>query len=101
MIGFETSFFVPALLLSTLTPLFSSSSFIFLSYLIIAVPIRKCLGKHWCMSSPFPIAILNGTFFFLSAKAMNNWKRSAIKLKLTTLSFFLTLDLTRGEVRLG
>ena len=25
------------------------------------------------------IAILNGTFFFRSVKAMNNWKRSAIK----------------------
>ena len=38
-----------------------------------------CLGKHSCMSSPFPIAILNGTFFFRSVKAMNNWDRSAIK----------------------
>ena len=40
---------------------------------------RKCLEKHSCMSSPFPIAILNGTFFFHSVKARNNWKRSAIK----------------------
>ena len=71
-------FFVPALLLSTLTPLFLSSSSVFLSYFILAVHIRECLGKYSCMSSPFPIAILNGTFF-RSVKAMNNWKQSAIK----------------------
>ena len=35
-----------------------------LSYFILALPIRKCLIKHSCMSSSFPIAILNGTFFF-------------------------------------
>ena len=70
-------FFVPALLLSTLTPLFLSSS-VSLSYFILAVPMRECLGKHSCMSSPFPIAILNCTFFFRSVKSMNNWKRSAI-----------------------
>ena len=29
---------------------------------------RKCLGKHSCMSSPFPIAILNGTSFFPTAQ---------------------------------
>ena len=29
-----------------------------LTYFILAVPMRKCLGKHLCMSSPFPIAIL-------------------------------------------
>ena len=59
---------------SLLTP-----SSVSLSYFILSVPMRKCLGKHLCMSSPFPIAILNGTFFFRSVKAMNNWKRSAIK----------------------
>ena len=36
----------------------------FLSYLSLAVPMRNCFGKHSCMSSLFPIAILNGTFFF-------------------------------------
>ena len=61
------------------SPLFLSSSSVSLSYFILAVPMRECLGKHSCMSSPFPIAILNGTFFFRSVKAMNNWKRSAIK----------------------
>ena len=27
---------------------------------------RECLGKHSCMSSPLPIAMLNGTSLFLS-----------------------------------
>ena len=53
-----------ALLLSILMPLFLQSSSVSLSYFILAVPMRECLGKHSCMSSPFPIAILNGTFFF-------------------------------------
>ena len=75
-------FFVPALLFSILTPLFLPPSSLLrpsLSYLILAVPMRKCLVKHFCMSSPFPVAILNGAFFFRSVKAMNNWKLSAIK----------------------
>ena len=57
--------FVPAVLFSVLTPLFLQSSFVSLSYIILAVPMRECLGKHSCMSFPFPIAILNGTSFFL------------------------------------
>ena len=56
--------FVPDLLLSIFTPLFLSSSSVTLSYFILAVPMRECLGKHWCMSSSIPIAILNGTCFF-------------------------------------
>ena len=59
----EKIIFVPALLLSMLTHLFLSSS-LSLSYFILAVPIRKCLGKHSCMSSSFPIFILNDTSFF-------------------------------------
>ena len=58
--------FVPAVLFSTLMPLFCPSSAVSLSYLILAVPVRECLGKHSCMSSQFPIAILNGTSSFLS-----------------------------------
>ena len=50
---------------------------------------RECLGKHSCMSSPFPIAILNGPFFFRFLKAMNNWKLSGIKQIL--LTNYLTL----------
>ena len=34
-----------------LKPLFLPSSFGFLSYFILAVPMLKCLGKHSCMSS--------------------------------------------------
>ena len=54
-------FVVSALILSILAPLFLPSSFLSLSYFILAVPMRKCLGKHSCTSSTFPIAILNGT----------------------------------------
>ena len=53
--------FVPVLLFLILTPLFLSSSFVLLSYFILAVSMRECLEKHACMSSQFPIAILNGT----------------------------------------
>ena len=58
-----TSFFLPTLLI-ILTPIFLLSSSVSLSYFILAVPMRECLGKYLCMSSPFPIAILNGTSFF-------------------------------------
>ena len=58
--------FVPAELFSILTPLFCPSSSVSLSYFILAVPMRECLAKHSCMSSPFPIAMLNGTSSFLS-----------------------------------
>ena len=40
---------------SVLTPLFLSS--VSLPVFVIAVPMRECLGKHLCMSSPFPLAI--------------------------------------------
>ena len=60
--------FVPAVLFSILTPLFCLSSSVSLSYFVLAVPMRKCLGKHSCMSSRCPIAILNGTFLFREAK---------------------------------
>ena len=58
--------FVPAVLFSILVPLFCVSSSVSLSYFILAVPMRECLGKHSCMSSQFPIAILNGPSSFLS-----------------------------------
>ena len=56
--------FVPTVLFYILTPLFCVSSSVSLSYLVLAVPIRKCLGKHSCMSSSFPIVVLNDTSFF-------------------------------------
>ena len=39
-------FFVPVLLISTLTPLFLSSSSVSLSYLILAVPMRECVWEN-------------------------------------------------------
>ena len=54
-------FCVSAVLLSTIILLFLSSSSVSLSFFNLAVLMRKCLGKHSCMSSPFSIAILNGT----------------------------------------
>ena len=54
---------MPALLLSILASLFLTSS-VTLSYFILAVPMHDCLGKHSCLNSSFPIAILNGTCFF-------------------------------------
>ena len=56
--------FLPALLPSKLTPLVLPCSNVSLSYFILAVPMRECLGKNSCTSSPFPIAILNATSFF-------------------------------------
>ena len=66
-------FFMTALLLSILAPLFLLFSSISLSYLNIAARMRECLGKHSCMSSSFPIAILNGTCFFCEAKWYLLW----------------------------
>ena len=56
---------MPTLLFSILTPLFLSSP-VPLSYFKFAVPMCECLGKFSCISSSFPIAILNGTSSFLS-----------------------------------
>ena len=61
-----------------LAPLFLPSQSVSLYYFIVAVPMRECLGKHLCVSSTFPIAIMNGTFIFPSAKAMDNWKQRDI-----------------------
>ena len=47
--------------LSTYIPLFLPSSPVSLSYLNLAVPMRKGSGEHSCTSSTFSIAILNGT----------------------------------------
>ena len=50
--------FVPVFLFLKFT------SSVSLSYFVLAVPMRDCLGKHSCMSSPCPIATLNGTLLF-------------------------------------
>ena len=64
--------FVSALLLSILTSLFLPSSSVALSYFVLAVPMRECLGKHSCISSPCPITILNGTFLFSRGEIVCN-----------------------------
>ena len=64
VIGRQDFFFVPAFLLSILTPIFLPSSSVSLSYFILAVSMRECYGKHSRRSSPFPVAILNDTLFF-------------------------------------
>ena len=70
--------FVPALLLSILTPLFLPSSSVSLSYFVLAVPMLECLGKHSCMSSPCPIAILNATFLFSRGEIVFNLGQSFV-----------------------
>ena len=61
--GTPSAFFSYQLYFFPLTHIFLPSS-VFLSYFILAVPMHECLGKHSCMRLPFPIAILNGNFFF-------------------------------------
>ena len=85
--------FVPALLLSILTPLFSPSSSVSLSYFVLAVPMRECLGKHSCVSSPYPMAILNGTFLFSRGEIVCNLGRtSSIKIKSNPNYFYYNND---------
>ena len=84
LIGRRDLSFVPSLLLSILTRLFLPSSSVSSCYLIIAVPMRECLGKHSWMSSPFPIAILNG-YTFLIAKRQDRNCRSVACQKLTVI----------------
>ena len=70
--------FVPSLLLSILTPLFLPYSSVSLSYFVLALHMRECLGKHSCMSSPCPIAILNGTFLFSGEEIVCNLGQSFV-----------------------
>ena len=66
---FRDFFFACCTCFHIFTPLFLPSS-ISLYYFILAVPMRECLVKHSCMSSTFPIAILNGTCFFPDSATM-------------------------------
>ena len=52
------------------TFLFLPSFSVPLPCFILAVPMRKCCCYHACMSSIFPVSILNGTLFFRSMKAI-------------------------------
>ena len=56
-----TFYFFPSVLLSIFSLLIHSSS-ASLSYFILAALVHKCVGKQLCMSSIFPMAILNGFF---------------------------------------
>ena len=63
-----TIFLGPDVLLSIYS-LFSSlaASSVSLYYFVLAaVPMCTCFGKHSCMSSIFPIAMLNGQLFFFA-----------------------------------
>ena len=85
-----TSFFLPAVLLSIFTLIFSPSSFLSMSYYIFAVLMRKCFEKHSSMSSPFTIAILNGTSPISSAKtSIRSGSRVLLNKTLNYFTFFL------------
>ena len=45
---------------------------------VLAVPMRECFGKYSCMSSPCPIAILNGTLIFSRGEIVCNLGRSFV-----------------------
>ena len=71
--------FVPALLFFVLTPLFQPPSSVSLSYFILAVPM-PVFGKTLVHEIPISYSHTEWyLLFFRSVKAMNNWKRSAIK----------------------
>ena len=93
--------FVPAVLFSILTSLFCVSSSVSLSYFFLAVPMLECLGKHSCMRSPFPIAILNGTSSFLSLVQENINMPSGHYYRLCySLSYRDTIIASTGKVSL-
>ena len=95
MIGHQAFFFLPLFIsFHTRTSLLTFSisfCFLFHSY---CTHVWFFL-KHSYLSSPFPIAILNGTFFFHSVKAMDNWKPSAIS-KFYKTNFYLILCYDTG-----
>ena len=88
--------FVSTVLLSTFILLFLPSSSVSLSNFYLAVPMRGCLGKDSCMSSPFPIAILNGTFS-LQALILFCGDEPAIKTKLSMQTFIFRTSRLTGQ----
>ena len=68
VIGYQDFiFFVPPVQLSIHASLLT----FFICFVILfpfAVPMRDCFRKYSCMSSPFPIAILNATLFFCETR---------------------------------
>ena len=94
--------FFRACFLFILMPIFLHTSSVALSYFIPNDPMGECLGKNSCKSFHFLYSHLNGTLFFGSVKAMNNYyyKRTAItdilltdKHLLFTLYFFCEIAL--------
>ena len=77
---FRLILFVPTLHFSILVLFCSSSTPVSLSYFIFAVPMRECFGKHWCTSSTFLTAMLNGTCFLSSLEVIFVVVSSAIQL---------------------
>ena len=82
-------------LISTLT--------VYLSYFIVAISMRKCLGKHSWMSSTFPISILSGrlTFIFIYClfRCCRNLLRCFYKKVLLRIVKFLLVSLVRTYSR--
>ena len=76
----ELLLFVPVVHFSILMPLFCVSSSVSLSYFILAVPMRECLGKHSCMSSQFPIAPIK-KFIVMATSRMIGIHRSTVDLR--------------------
>ena len=68
-------FFVPALLLSILTPFFLPSSSVSFSYFILAVPMRECLRKHSCMSSPTSCSHTEWYTFLFRETTWSKWSK--------------------------
>ena len=88
--------FVPDFPLSILKPFFLPSLPVSLSYFIFPVPMRECLEKHSCMSSPFPIVILNGTFFFAKRHDRNGQTVACQKLTIIIIIIFEKHTITKS-----
>ena len=76
--------------ISIFTLLFLPASTVsYISYFILVVPMRKCLGKHSCMSSTVNIAVLNGTGSrsSLSDNVGKIWNQCAVKLNSIITSY--------------
>ena len=95
------------------TLLFLPFSSMYLSYFIIAVPVRKCSGKHSCMSSRFPIWHTECSFFFygeakrsllwpkLRLSKLNNYNNSFTAFSFQTFSAFSPIKVVRPSWWLG
>ena len=91
-----TSFFLASCTF-IFTLLFLMFSSIYLSYFILALPMRKCSGKHFCMSFTFPMAMLNAPLLFreesflwpnLRLSKLNNNNNNFTALSFQTISLF-------------